>query len=692
MRPQGHRRMHLPHLSSFGAPRQTGVRAAFFLISTALYAWVFVLLVPTVRESIFAVSIVPCLVAGWLMGARGGLAGGLVVSLLNTILYSVSHEHIDWSTHLIRGGAPAVISMALGGFTGYLSELLYRVKNQTEELASDREALKIEIAQRQGVEEMLHIHARRQALVVELGQRALATKDLTALMNGVVALVAQTLDVEYCKILELLPEGHGLLLRAGVGWSEGLVGHATVGTERDSQAGYTLLSREPVIVEDLRTETRFSGPRLLRDHQVVSGLSVIIHGQGRPFGVLGAHTRAQRHFTKDDVRFLQAVANVLSTAIERKRVEDTLRQSEKLAAMGQLLAGVAHELNSPLTVILGQAGLLRLKLGDEARKQEVNEIIHAADRCARIVRNFLALARQRPPERRPVDLNQVVREAVDLMSYPCRVDNVEVRLDLAADLPLLRADPDQLQQLVINLLSNAHHAMRNSQSPRKLTLTTRTDEGNTRVSLEVADTGSGIPPEIRSRIFEPFFTTKPLGEGTGLGLSLCQGIVQAHGGAIRVQSQLGEGTVFRVELPVEVLPDVQVAHSEVEASAAHEGKSILVVDDEPGITKLLTAILSAKGHRVETASNGALALTKLEEGDYDLILSDLKMPELSGPGLYQEVARRHPGLLDRFIFFTGDVLSRESREFLERSKVPCLNKPFSERDVLGMVEQVLQPS
>ncbi len=171
-------------------------------------------------------------------------------------------------------------------------------------------------------DEELKARVRQQAAVAEIGQRALVGTDLSTLMDETVELIAQTLEVEYTKVLDLLPDGIALLLQAGVGWKEGYVGHATVGAEIDSQAGYTLLSNEPVIVEDLRTETRFSGPPLLHAHAVVSGMSVIIHGRDRPFGVLGAHTTRRRSFSRDDIYFLQAIANLIAAAIERKRAEE----------------------------------------------------------------------------------------------------------------------------------------------------------------------------------------------------------------------------------------------------------------------------------------------------------------------------------------------------------------------------------
>lgn len=209
------------------------------------------------------------------------------------------------------------------------NKLERRVEERTIELLGMNEALKAEISERQQTEAELRNRARQQAAVAELGQRALAEADLGALLNSAVVLVVQTLEVEYAKVLERLPDSQALLLRAGVGWKEGMVGQATIDAGTGSQAGYTLLFQGPVIVEDLRTETRFHGPPLLHDHGVVSGMSVIIQGKAQPFGVLGAYTTRRRRFTQDDVHFLQAVANLLASFIERRRVEAALRESEE---------------------------------------------------------------------------------------------------------------------------------------------------------------------------------------------------------------------------------------------------------------------------------------------------------------------------------------------------------------------------
>jgi PAS domain S-box-containing protein len=381
---------------------------------------------------------------------------------------------------------------------------------------------------------------------------------------------------------------------------------------------------------------------------------------------------------------------------ERKRTEEELQrqrealyQAEKVATMGQLLAGVAHELNNPLSVVLGQALMMKqFAIGDPLAPR-IEQISSAAERCVRVIKNFLALARQQPPGRQRVDLNRLIREAVELLAYPLQVATIEVHCDLSADLPTLWADADQLHQVVVNLISNAHQAMRETPPPRRLTLTTRADPLGTHLELQVADTGPGIPIELQTRIFEPFFTTKPPGIGTGIGLSLCQGIVESHGGSIRVESQCGPGAVFRVMLPIQVIPAAMPQAVFPETLPSIRGKAILIVDDEPDIANVLVELLTLDGHRVETASNGVMALSMIQKHAYDLILSDVRMPELSGPELYRQVEQHHRHFLHRFIFLTGDTLSPEIRVFLDQTGSLYISKPFSLEEIRRVVEQAL---
>jgi signal transduction histidine kinase len=406
----------------------------------------------------------------------------------------------------------------------------------------------------------------------------------------------------------------------------------------------------------------------------------------------------------DQLETLLRIGNLLHTrrlylALEaqKRSLEETVQdrthrlvQSEKIAAMGSLLAGVAHELNNPLTVILGSAQLLRLFANDpDALARRIDSISGAAHRCVRIVRNFLSLARQRAPERTDVRLHDVVQGAVELLAYELRVDDVEVAIDVQQDLPVLSADPHQLHQVLVNLLTNAHQAMRRSPQPRRITFTARHDAPRARVRLEVTDTGPGIPQALQARIFEPFFTTKPTGEGTGLGLSLCRGMIEEHGGTIELDSEPGSGSRFTIELPLRVRAAAAVGGETAAALPPVGPKAILVVDDEPDLAAVIAEVLERDGHTVMTATNGAIALEMLESHAYDLVVSDVRMPVLDGEGLYQEIERRFPALRERIIFLTGDVLGREKQAFLERIAAPTLAKPYDLIEVRRLVHQVL---
>src|SRR2546427_7755306 len=274
--------------------------------------------------------------------------------------------------------------------------------------------------------------------------------------------------------------------------------------------------------------------------------------------------------------------------------------------MGPLLAGVAHELNNPLTVLSAQAQLLD-GTDDSTFAVRTAKIRQAADRCVRIVRNFLAFARQRPPERTPTLLGDVVQGSVELLAYELRVDGVEVSVDLASDIPVMWVDPHQLHQVFVNLVANAQHAMRRQSGPKRLTVRGRYDAEGRRVRLEFADTGPGIPADVRARIFEPFFTTKPAGEGTGLGLSLCRGIVEDHHGTITVESEPGRGTTFVIELPVETPQGAASRPAAVSAPLVRPGK-VLVVDDERAVAEALAEAIRRDGHEVAIAGDGGEAL------------------------------------------------------------------------------------
>jgi signal transduction histidine kinase/sensor domain CHASE-containing protein/ActR/RegA family two-component response regulator len=489
--------------------------------------------------------------------------------------------------------------------------------------------------------------------------------------------------------------------------------------------GWVATHRQPLNVADVFADSRFIGLAWWQAHELRSFFGVPILDEKSLVAVLSMNGRQPFRFGPDGQPLLESFVAQAASAIRNARLfadiqertahlarlntelhteiaerrqaveqlqrqQEALFQSEKLAAMGSLLASVAHELNNPLSVVTMQADLLSDEMTDQAEAERVRLISQSAERCVRIVQNFLAFARQTPPQRTEVDLNTVLEGAMELLTYTLRVDDIDIQLHLEDDLPSFWADPHQLHQVVVNLVTNAHQALRETVPPRQLTITTHSDPACARVYLEVVDTGPGIPLELQGRIFEPFFTTKPPGVGTGLGLPFCQGIIEAHGGSIRLESRPGQGARFVVELPAETTPARLSTPTVPDAQPIAEGKAILVVDDEPGITSALAYLLGREGHLVETASNGRLALEKLCERTYDLILCDLRMPELDGPGLYREVERTAPSLLQRMIFLTGDTLSSETRIFLEKAGVPCLSKPFRAADVRRAVWQRLQ--
>ena len=378
---------------------------------------------------------------------------------------------------------------------------------------------------------------------------------------------------------------------------------------------------------------------------------------------------------------------------EHKRVqEEVIRQrealyrNEKLAVMGSLLAGVAHELNNPLSVIIGQLVLLQETTADRAVVSRAGRIQTAAERCARIVRSFLAMARQRPPERVPIALNAVIETAVELLSFQLRAADIRIELDFDPKLADVVADADQLHQVLINLIDNARQALLNIASSRSIRIATRADLQEGKAGLTVSDNGPGIPANIRSRIFEPFFTTKPLGEGTGVGLSLCSSIIRSHGGEIAVSDRQGGGTTFTIKLP---LPDfAQLARADKQQGGTLRRLHVLIVDDEAEIVDTLREILAGQGHVVDTAADGQRGLERALHSDYNVILSDIRMPHLDGIGFYHALQRKRPDMIDRLAFITGDTLGAEIQSFIAETGSPCLEKPFLPDDVLRFLSEI----
>ena len=380
---------------------------------------------------------------------------------------------------------------------------------------------------------------------------------------------------------------------------------------------------------------------------------------------------------------------------EERVLAAQLLQQEKLAAVGQLVSGVAHELNNPLAGIMAFSQLLLSSHGADGEQRQAAATIEAeARRAARIVANLLTFARQQEPARTAVALNDVVRAVAELRRYTLRVQQVAVRLELDPTLSPTWADESQLRQVVLNLVSNAEQALRDWDGERTLTL--RTWQEEERLFVQVADTGPGVAPEQLDRIFNPFFTTKPVGQGTGLGLSISHGIVREHGGRITAESSPGAGATFTVELPLVAPPTNEAALARARRAEADEepgverrAARVLVVDDEPTIRRAVVRFLAREGFATDAVPGGREALRRLETSDYDAILLDLRMPDVSGDAVYEALRARDPVQAGRVVFVTGDLLADRTRAFLERSGCPVVRKPFVFDELLRVLRDRL---
>jgi PAS domain S-box-containing protein len=398
-------------------------------------------------------------------------------------------------------------------------------------------------------ERELETRVRQQQVVTDLGRRALEDPELDALFDEAVEAIADTLDNDYCKVLELLPNGEELLLRSGCGWKDGYVGEATVGTEMASQAGYTLASERPVVVDDMEAESRFTGPELLIEHDVMSGISTIIGPFHSPWGVLGTHDTVRRRFTQHDVNFVQAVANVLSNAIERARyerrltdtIEDLKESNERLEQFAYI---ASHDLQEPLRMVSNYLRLIedryRDELDDDA-EEFIDFAVNGADRMREMIDDLLTYSRieQHSDSLEPTDTKEVVERVLE--SLQIQVEELDAEIDVEA-LPNVRGDEKLLEQLFQNLVSNAlkYH---DDEPPRVEIGATRRGE---KWLFRVEDNGIGIEPRYTDRIFEVFkrLHTHEEYPGTGIGLTLCKRIVDRHGGEIWVESEPGEGATF----------------------------------------------------------------------------------------------------------------------------------------------------
>src|SRR5437016_11753099 len=426
---------------------------------------------------------------------------------------------------------------------------------------------------------------------------------------------------------------------------------------------------------------------------------VILWSKDRVIGGLLVGSRTPREFSAADLNLLIAVGSQISNAIERsilyeetrqayenlRRTQEQLLHSEKLAAVGQLISGVAHELNNPLTAILGYSQLLTSsgQMGQQGMEY-ADKLYKQAQRTHRIVQNLLSFARQHKPERVPVQINQALEETLALRDYDLRMHNVRIHLDLAENLPVTSADPHQLQQVFLNMVNNAVDAILEHSIDGDLWV--RTGFNGDRLCVEFTDSGPGV--KDGSRVFDPFYTTKPVGKGTGLGLSICYGIITEHGGTIQVRNVPARGASFIIQLPHQPTASLSFSMPDQKAIPVSDGR-ILLVDYDESVLEAVGTILSARGHRVQTARSIHEAGALIEKENFDLIVADLHVSDGANGGLSDWLAQHKPALSKRLIWMCAVTPSENAGENAAGKSRPVLQKPFKATDLLTAVDELL---
>jgi signal transduction histidine kinase/CheY-like chemotaxis protein len=535
------------------------------------------------------------------------------------------------------------------------------------------------------------------SLIFEVSSGIGAFKDVEEALAFVARTVKECLGADRASVLML--DSDTLTVRAAAGRDAATI-EGTKTRLGGGIAGWVGLHHRPLLLNSRRDVEAFF-PSGSPERDISSALCVPMILGGETLGVLTASRFPEEGHGSFEERHLKLVsifadyaANAIGNLrmvrdltgaharIERsfrqlKQTQDQLIHTEKMAAIGLLISEVSHELNNPLTTTVGYAQLLRRVNRDPEMEEYLDAICSEGLRCQKIIGSLLDFARRNRGERSPVDVNQTILATVKLRGYQLGIDSVSVETDFAPDLPLVMADPNRLQQVFLNLLNNARDAIASRGGGGIVRFETAAAGDDERVVVRVLDNGPGLPEGLEDRIFEPFYTTKQPGEGTGLGLSICRGILDELRGSIAASRAPGGGACFRVELPVAAVEGYHLPGTDgVSAVEPVKGRRILVVDDEERIRDLLTRTLALDEHVVTAAASAPEALEHLKNGAFDLVLSDIMMPGVSGIDLYREIESRHRPLANRMIFFTGAAPREEHLDFFARTGLPCLHKPF----------------
>jgi signal transduction histidine kinase len=568
---------------------------------------------------------------------------------------------------------------------------------------------------------------RQQAAIARFGSFALRERDLMKILTEAVRVCAEGLSVPFSKVCRYRPEHNDLLIVAGYGWQEGVVGDVVSRADMSSPQGRAFTTGEPSICDDLQQGTYLDLPPFYAAHGIVSIIDVIIRGSdSRPYGILEIDNDQQHDYDQYDINFLTGFANVLAEAVstaERgaarqvtvdfmkalveekdrllydKSVADLqLRQAQKMEAVGQLTGGIAHDLNNILTVITGTIEILVEGVADRPELAAITKLIEeAAARGADLTQRLLAFARKQPLQPREVDVNSLVIEAANLLRSTLG-EQIEVHLVLASDAAHALIDPSQLTNAILNLALNARDAMADG---GKLTIETGNvvlDDNDADINgdvaagnyvmVAVADSGHGIPADILDNVFEPFFTTKDVGKGSGLGLSMVYGFVKQSNGHIRIYSEQGHGTTLRMYLPQAT---GAAPSAEQESVSSYEGgdETILVVEDDNLVRTFVVGQIKSMGYVTLAAANAAEALIVIDsDQEIDLLFTDMIMPGSMNGRQLADKALQHRASL-KILFTSGysnEVIIHHGH--LDAG-VLLLAKPYRKSDLARMIRAAL---
>ena len=557
----------------------------------------------------------------------------------------------------------------------------------------------LDITERKQAEYEIRRRNRELLVLNSIGQTLTESLDLSDSLHRTLRQMAELFSLDATSLY--LFDQNGTQLRR----------IAAVGHRSEFSRRFPPVSVNPELMQHIKavhatflSAQGLSLPPIFRDVQlkeaIVDAYVVVLWSKDRVIGGLVVGSRAPREFSAADVNLLIAVGSQFSSAIERsilyeetrlayenlRRTQEQLLHSEKLAAVGQLISGVAHELNNPLTAILGYSQLLTSsgQMGQQGIEY-ADKLYKQAQRTHRIVQNLLSFARQHKPERVPVQINQTLEETLALRDYDLRMHNVRIHLDLAENFPVTSADPHQLQQVFLNMMNNAVDAILEHSTEGDIWV--RTALNGDRLSIEITDSGPGV--KDASRVFDPFYTTKPVGKGTGLGLSICYGIITEHGGTIRVRNIPSRGASFTVELPFQPAAPQVFSTPGQRAVSGRDGR-ILLVDHDDSVLEAVGTILRGRDHRVQTAKDIREARALLEKQDFDLIVADLHISDgANGGGLGEWLAQHKPALSRKLIWMCAVAPSEDAGENIAGNGRQILQKPFKASDLLAAVDELL---